>query len=67
MYEFVQGHGSNMVDGMQALQSHLEENLPSYIEDAHRRRTTSTIVWFLIICGVIIGLFALACVIDTNL
>lgn len=67
MYDFVLGTQSNMVGGMQALQGHLEENMPSYISEAHRKRTTSMIVWFLVICGIIVGLFALACLIGTNL
>jgi hypothetical protein len=67
MYQFVQGHEANMVGGMQALQAHLEQNLPSYIESAHRGRTTHFLVWFLIICGIGVGLFALAGFIATHL
>jgi len=71
MYRFVEGHGANMVGGMQALQHHLEENLPSSIEQAHeearRRRTTRMFVWFLVVCVVAVGLLGLAVFIGTHL
>jgi hypothetical protein len=67
MYQFVQGHEANMVGGMQALQSHLEQNLPSYIESAHRGRTTRFLLWFALICLAIIVLFGLAAFIATHL
>jgi len=71
MYRFVEGHGANMVGGMQALQHHLEENLPSSIEqareEARRRRTTRMFVWFLVVCVVAVGLLGLAAFIGTHL
>jgi len=67
MYQFVQGHEANMVGGMQALRSHLEQSLPSYIESAHRGRTTRFLLWFALICVAGIVLFGLAAFIATHL
>lgn len=67
MYQFVQGHGANMVGGMQALRHQLEENLPSAVEEASRRRSTRQLVGLLVTGLIIAGLIGLAILIGTNL
>jgi hypothetical protein len=67
MYDFVVSTQSNVVGMQQAFQDHLQQNLPSYINDANQKRTFNTLGCFLGICVIIVVLFGSAVFIGTHL
>ena len=67
MYDFVLGTQANMVSSMQTFQGHLEQNMPSYIDDANRKRSRQFFGCLLGICVFGLGLFCLAAYIGTHL
>ena len=67
MYSFAAATQAHVVGAMNALQQHMEQKLPLAIEQAQSKRRTGLLKAILIVCGVGLGLFVLACVVGPTI